>query len=135
MIKTFTSTVYVGIESIYKPQGYPSFEVLSYLMDTDLDNIKMVLKDQSIDPHDIFACGDIKEIFSRKMNMTVVVEDEQPAHHHQHQHDQNSNMNQQVFYGGHPLDIKPDPLQPYNVASTRTLQNNQRDPKYRGIDN
>ena len=56
MIKTFTSTLYVAIESIYKPQGYPSFEVISYLMDTDLDNIKMVLKDESIDPHDIFAC-------------------------------------------------------------------------------
>lgn len=45
-------------------------------MDTDLDNIKMVLKDESIDPNDIFACGDIKEIFSRKMSIPVVVEEE-----------------------------------------------------------
>lgn len=73
MIKTFTSTVYVAIESIYKPQGYPSFELVSYLMDEDLDNIKLVLKDESINPEDIFACGDIKEIFSRKKNMPVEV--------------------------------------------------------------
>ena len=73
MIKTFTSTVYVAIESIYKPQGYPSFELVSYLMDEDLDNIKLVLKDESINTEDIFACGDIKEIFSRKKNMPVEV--------------------------------------------------------------
>lgn len=79
MIKTFTSTLYVAIESIYKPQGHPSFEVISYLMDTDLDNIKMVIKDESIDPHDIFACGDIKEIFTRKMSMPVVVQEEHVA--------------------------------------------------------
>lgn len=44
-------------------------------MDSDLDNIKMLLKDESIDPHDIFACGDIKEIFTRKMDITIVVEE------------------------------------------------------------
>ena len=42
-------------------------------MDEDLDNIKLVLKDESINPEDIFACGDIKEIFSRKKNMPVEV--------------------------------------------------------------
>ena len=42
-------------------------------MDEDLDNIKLVLKDESINPEDIFACGDIKEIFSRKKNIPVEV--------------------------------------------------------------
>ena len=88
MIKTFTSAIFVGIESVYKTQGHPSFEVISYLMDEDLDNIKLVLKDESIDPEDIFACGDIKEIFSRKRNMPVEVVREEPGRHHHHPHGQ-----------------------------------------------
>lgn len=35
-------------------------------MDDDLDNIKLVLKDNTIDPQEFYACGDLKEIFSRK---------------------------------------------------------------------
>lgn len=65
-IKTFSEEVYVGIEALYKPQGYPSFEVLSYIMDSELENIKLVLKDQSIDPHEFYACGDLKEVFTKK---------------------------------------------------------------------
>ena len=65
-MKTFSKDIFVGIEALYKPQGYPSFEVLSYIMDEDLSNIKLVLKDQSIDPEEFYACGDLKEIFSRK---------------------------------------------------------------------
>ncbi len=60
MIKTFNGVTYVGIESLYKPQGYPSFELLAYVVDSDLKTIKKVLKDNSISPNDIFACGDIK---------------------------------------------------------------------------
>ena len=44
-MKTFSKDIFVGIEALYKPQGYPSFEVLSYIMDEDLSNIKLVLKD------------------------------------------------------------------------------------------
>ena len=55
-------------------------------MDEDLDNIKLVLKDESINPEDIFACGDIKEIFSRKKNMPVEVVRDQPHPHHHHAH-------------------------------------------------
>lgn len=65
-IKTFAEEIFVGIEALYKPQGYPSFELLSYIMDSDLNNIKLVLKDQSVDPNEFYACGDLKEIFSRK---------------------------------------------------------------------
>lgn len=43
--KTFAQDFFVGIEALYKPQGYPSFEVLGYIMDKDLDNIKLVLKE------------------------------------------------------------------------------------------
>ena len=43
--------------------------------------------------------------------------------------------NHEVFYDGHPRDIKPNPNQPYNVASTRTPAANRADPTFRGIDN
>ena len=74
MIKTFKGDTYVGIESLYKPQGYPSFELLSYIVDSNLDNIKKVLKDNTIDPHEIFACGDIKQIYSRKVHRAIKIE-------------------------------------------------------------
>ena len=50
MLKTFTSTTFVGIESLYKPTGYPSFELISYIMDADIETIRLVLDDQTIDP-------------------------------------------------------------------------------------
>ena len=37
-------------------------------MDSDLENIKLVLGDASIDANNHFACGDIKEIFSLKIH-------------------------------------------------------------------
>lgn len=67
LIKTFTSETYVGVESLYKPQGYPSFDLLSYIVDSDLKNVQKVLKDETIDAHNIFACGDIKQIYSNKV--------------------------------------------------------------------
>jgi len=33
LIKTFTGDSFVGIEALYKPSGYPSFELLSYIVD------------------------------------------------------------------------------------------------------
>lgn len=58
--KTFTSNVFVGAEMLYKPEGRPSFELLSYIIDSDLNTISKVLNEQTIDQNDIFACGDIK---------------------------------------------------------------------------
>lgn len=60
LFKSFTSEIFVGIESLYKPEGNPSFELISYLMDANLDNIKKVLADPNIKTSDVFACGDIK---------------------------------------------------------------------------
>ena len=42
-MKTFTSDVYVGAEMLYKPEGQPSFEILSYIIDSDLNVISKVL--------------------------------------------------------------------------------------------
>ncbi len=58
--------MFVGLESLYKPDGFPSFELLSYILDSDLANVRKVLKDESIDQSGFLACGDLKEIFSLK---------------------------------------------------------------------
>ncbi len=67
-IKTFTNSLFLGIESVYKPNGFPSFEVLSYIADSNLDNVKKVMKDQNIKESEFLACGDIKDIFSLKVH-------------------------------------------------------------------
>ena len=140
MIKTFTGTTFVGIESLYKPQGYPSFELLAYVVDSDLKTIKKVLKDNSISTKDIFACGDIKQIYSRKVHQAIKIEREaaqkqQGGYGHYHKGDKN------VFYEG-PMrtlrrgtDDRDIPFQPLNQASTRDSDENSNDPKYYGIDN
>lgn len=45
---------------LYKPEGRPSFEVLSYVMDSDLNIISRVIGESAINQNDLFACGDIK---------------------------------------------------------------------------
>ena len=134
MIKTFTNVSYVGIESLFKPQGYPSFDLLSYVVDSDLKNIQKVLRDETIDPHNIFACGDIKQIYSNKVFKPIKIvrkggEQKSAAGYGQQQQ-------KDIFYQGHFQDgAKEDPEQPYNQASVRDYGDNKRDPKYRGIDN
>ncbi len=66
MFKTFTGNMFVGLESLYKPDGFPSFELLSYILDSDLENVKKVLRDENIQSSKMLACGDLKEIFSLK---------------------------------------------------------------------
>jgi len=65
-LKTYSSNMYLGIESLYKPSGFPSFEVISYIMDTDLENISLVLNTYDINENNMLACGDLKEIYSMK---------------------------------------------------------------------
>ena len=42
-MKTYTTEVFLGLESLYKPSGFPSFEIISYIMDSNLKNIEKVL--------------------------------------------------------------------------------------------
>lgn len=65
MFKTFTSTTFLGIESLYK--NGPNFELITYILDSDIRTIRNVMNDESIDPTEVFACGDLKEIFSKKV--------------------------------------------------------------------
>ena len=44
MLKTFTSTTFVGIESLYKADAN-HFELLSYIMDADINTIRLVMDD------------------------------------------------------------------------------------------
>lgn len=69
MFKTFTSNMYLGIEALYRN---PSFEVLTYILDADLNTVRIIMDDESIDPNGVFACGDIKEIYSRKVFKSLV---------------------------------------------------------------
>jgi len=64
--KTYTGTVFVGIESLYKPKGFSSFELISYILDSDIENVKKVMRDENIDQNKFLACGDLKEIYSLK---------------------------------------------------------------------
>ena len=48
MLKTYTGITYVGVESLYMSTGYPSFELLSYIVDSNLKNVKRVLNDETI---------------------------------------------------------------------------------------
>lgn len=69
MFKTFTSSMYLGIESLYRD---PSFEVLTYILDADIKTVRIVMDDETIDPSGVFACGDIKEIYSRKVFKSLI---------------------------------------------------------------
>jgi len=72
--------MFVGLETLYKPNGFPSFELISYLLDSDLANIRKVLNDDNITSERTLACGDLKEIYSAKnfrQTETVRVANEQ----------------------------------------------------------
>lgn len=58
---------------LYKPEGRPSFELLSYIIDSSLDTVSKVLNEQTINQNDIFACGDIKQIYTTKLKKTIEV--------------------------------------------------------------
>lgn len=58
---------------LYKPEGRPSFELLSYVIDSDLNTIAKVLNEQTINQNDIFACGDIKQIYTSKLKKTIEI--------------------------------------------------------------
>ena len=42
--------------------------MLSYILDSKIENIRKVLKDEGIESRRMLACGDLKEIWSLKNN-------------------------------------------------------------------
>lgn len=65
LIKTFSTTNYLAVEGVYKQIGAPTFEVLTYYFDTNLDNIRSVLGEYTVDPNSFVGCGDVKSIYSQ----------------------------------------------------------------------
>lgn len=64
-IKTFSTNNYLAIEGIYKQVGFPTFEVVTYYFDSNIDNIRSALSEFSIDPNAFVGCGDVKSIYSQ----------------------------------------------------------------------
>lgn len=65
MIKTFSATNFLAIEGLYKQIGFPTFEVLTYYFDSNIENIRSVLSEYTIDPTSFVGCGDVKSIYSQ----------------------------------------------------------------------
>lgn len=65
MLKTFAATNYLAVEGLYKQVGFPTFEVLTYYFDSNIDNIRSVMNDYTIDPASFVGCGDVKSIYSQ----------------------------------------------------------------------
>lgn len=45
-----TTENFVGAEMLYKPEGQPSFELISYVVDSNLETIAKVLNESAINP-------------------------------------------------------------------------------------
>lgn len=64
-VKSFASNNYIAIEGVYRQVGFPAFEVTTYYVDSNIDNIKGVLAEYGIDPNAFVGCGDVKSIYSQ----------------------------------------------------------------------
>lgn len=64
-IRTFSANNYVAIEGVYKQVGFPTFEVLTYYFDSNIDNIRSAIGEFSVDPNGFVGCGDVKAIYSQ----------------------------------------------------------------------
>lgn len=64
-IRTFSSNNYVAIEGVYKQIGFPTFEVLTYYFDSNIDNIRNAISEFTVDPNGFVGCGDVKSIYSQ----------------------------------------------------------------------
>lgn len=64
-LKTFSTNNYLAVEGLYKQVGFPTFEVLTYYFDSNIENIRSVLAEYTIDPVNFVGCGDVKAIYSQ----------------------------------------------------------------------
>ena len=64
-IKGFSSNNYVAIEGVYKQVGYPTFEVITYYFDSNIENIRQAINEYTVDPNAFVGCGDVKSIYSQ----------------------------------------------------------------------
>ena len=64
-VQTFNSTNYLGVVGQYRKLGFPTFQIVAYLFDTDIANIRTVLEEPTINENGIAGCGDVKAIYSQ----------------------------------------------------------------------
>lgn len=64
-IRTFSTNNYLAVEGVYKQIGFPTFEVLTYYFDSNIDNIRNILGEFSVDPNAFVGCGEVKSIYSQ----------------------------------------------------------------------
>ena len=64
-IKTFSSNNYVAVEGVYRQVGAPAFEVVTYYVDSNLDNVRAVIGEYALDANAFVGCGDVKAIYSQ----------------------------------------------------------------------
>ena len=65
MLRSFYSTTYVGVSGTYSQIGFPTFAILNYLFDTNLENIRTVMEEPNVNASSVFGCGDVKSIYSQ----------------------------------------------------------------------
>lgn len=64
-IRSFQTVNFLAVEGLYRKLGFPTFSVENYLFDSDLNNIRLVMGDNSISESGFFGCGDVKSIYSQ----------------------------------------------------------------------
>jgi len=64
-IKGFSSNNYVALEGVYKQVGFPTFEVITYYFDSNIENIRQAINEYTVDPNGFVGCGDVKSIYSQ----------------------------------------------------------------------
>ena len=64
-MKGFSTNNYLAIEGVYKQIGFPTFEVVTYYFDSNIDNIRQAMNEYTIDPNAFVGCGDVKSIYSQ----------------------------------------------------------------------
>ncbi len=64
-VRTFHTTNYLAVSGLYKQLGSPTFEVTSYLFDSDISNVRTVLEESTVVETGYFGCGDVKSIYSQ----------------------------------------------------------------------
>ncbi len=64
-IQTFNTVNFLGVVGQYRKLGFPTFQIISYLFDTDINNIRTVLEEPTVSENGIAGCGDVKSIYSQ----------------------------------------------------------------------
>lgn len=64
-LRSFAATNYLAVEGLYKQVGFPTFEVLTYYLDSSIENVRSAIGEPTVDPNAFVGCGDVKSIYSQ----------------------------------------------------------------------